>query len=282
MKNKNVLPLLFAMTTTFCAVAQTTNPSPYCQAGFDDETGDHHYISRVKLGTLDNNSGTTQFAAPHYVFYNNVTAPNIATGSNQTLTITHGATQNSGFAHFMGVWIDFNHNNSFEISERVFHARYDDEEIDADPLITNFTVPVNAAAGQTRMRVIIMADDQFTWMDGATDLTPCTAYDGGSYDWGETEDYTVNITNGTASIGELDDQAVSMSPNPVSDLLSIAMPTEANPEITVTDLVGKTYAVSHSTRENKVLVDFSELPSGIYFVSVRNNGQSSTQKIVKN
>lgn len=287
MKNKNVLPLLFAMTTTLCAVAQTTNSSPYCAAAFDDETGETHYISRVKLGTLDNNSGTTVSAAPHYVFYNNLAAPNLAKGTNQTLTITKGDGPNSGFLHWMAVWIDYNHNNQFETSERILHLSAMDQDangdypIDADPVVVNFTVPNNAATGNTRMRIMVMSDDVYTWIQQATELTPCTAFNNGSFDWGETEDYLLNITNGTASIGELDDEVVSMSPNPVSDLLSIALSSAANLEIVVTDCVGKTYAVSQSTKGNNVLVDCSALPSGIYFVSVLNNGQSNTQKIIK-
>src|ERR1700722_12912060 len=79
--------------------AQITDPSPYCTAGYSDTVDGFytpvvHYISNVMLGTLDYSTGTVQFPAPHYRYYDSVAAPNLITGHSYTLSVSYDATSN--------------------------------------------------------------------------------------------------------------------------------------------------------------------------------------------
>src|ERR1700722_16643531 len=100
--------------------AQITDPSPYCTVGYSDTvdgfyTPVPHYISNVMLGTLDYTTGTMQFPAAHYRYYDSVAAPTLKIDSSYTLSVTYDATSN----HFVAAYIDFNHDDVFEDSERV-------------------------------------------------------------------------------------------------------------------------------------------------------------------
>lgn len=192
-----VFVLVFAQLMTL--QAQTTNPAPYSSAGYDDEGGANpHYISKVTLGTLSNNSGTIQFPAPHYVFYNNLTAPNLQQDSTYTITIDH-----DGNAHFIAVYIDFNKNEVFaEENELIgFQTVYPEKGTDntTNPSVFSFKIPSTALTGVTRMRILVFEDDNYTWIKGNHKPTSFTFDGKGSLDWGETEDYNVNITSKTGT-----------------------------------------------------------------------------------
>ncbi len=179
--------------------AQITSPAPYCAASYDDGFMPvPHYITNVSLGTLNNTTGTTQFAAPHYAYYNTVAAPNLVRGTSYPISIGH----NGGTSiHFVAVYIDYNRNNSFsDPGELVLQQNIVTGAV-TNPSTATITIPATATVGTTRMRVMVFEDDDYTWGSGATTPLPCTADATGTFDWGETEDYNVNITGGTTPSG---------------------------------------------------------------------------------
>lgn len=184
------IALLAALSFAGSAFAQITDPSPYCAAGYDDAAGMFplpHYITNVTLGTLNNTTGSSQYPGQHYAYYNAVTAPSLTAGSTYSLSVGNdgGAT-----IHFLAVYIDYNHNNSFaDVGERVLEQHMGAV---SNPAIASITIPAGATAGITRMRVMVFEDDNYT-LGGAAHATPCTGDATGSLDWGETEDYNVNI-----------------------------------------------------------------------------------------
>ncbi len=199
MKKLHLLLLTGSMLLSQIVCGQITSPSPYCAAGYDDMGGtfavDHH-ISNVTLGTLNNTTGSTQYTGAHYAYYNTVTAPNLTKGSSYPLSVTHdGGTT----IHFLAVYIDFNHNNDFsDAGERVLQYTINGPSI-PNPATATVAIPATAATGVTRMRVMVFEDDNYTWTLASTNATPCTADATGTFDWGETEDYNVNLVAATAS-----------------------------------------------------------------------------------
>lgn len=186
---------LSALCLTGTVGAQITNPAPYCNASFDDGVFNvPDAIKSVTLGTLSNNSGG-QYAAPHYVFYNNLAAPNLTAGSSVPMTVTFEVNGGCGY----GVWIDFNQNNTFEPNEKVAGSTANGYlNLGASvPVTANIAIPGNAIAGNTRMRVRIVEDDDYTMVNGAN-ILPCNLSTSATdvMDWGETEDYKVNIVTG--------------------------------------------------------------------------------------
>lgn len=193
MKSLKFALLAFALLAKTSAQAQITSASPYCAAGYDDGFMPvDHYISKVSIGTLSNSTGTTQYAAPHYAYYNTLTAPDLEQGKSYTLSVSH----DGGVSiHYVAVFIDFNGDKDFDdAGEMVLNQNIDKGTV-TNPSTISVSIPSTATVGITRMRVMVFEDDDFTFGTMPSPAPrPCTADATGSFDWGETEDYNVNIT----------------------------------------------------------------------------------------
>ena len=186
--------------------SQITVFTPYCDGSFAGGFIDvPHAITRVQLNTLDNNSGSTQYVTPHYVFYNNLTSTSLLKGSSQTLPINH---DDGTTIHGIAAWIDFNQDNDFDDSgEKVGETLWpgDDDPLTGTSVVYPFTVPTGSVTGNTRMRVRVYEDDVYTFSGTDLPVLPCYYTGNTSYDWGETEDYSVTITApSTNSMNELE------------------------------------------------------------------------------
>ena len=144
-------------------------------------------ILNVTLGTLNNSSTCGTTGGPgsilnQYSNYTGVTPPNLALSTSYPLSVqvgTCGGTYSSG----VRVFIDFNQNGLFtDAGEDVFTT----PTSTSGPYIAtgSVLVPANAGIGLTRMRVVNVETGT------PSSITACGA---GSYGYGETEDYYVNI-----------------------------------------------------------------------------------------
>ncbi len=264
-----------AMTTLFghSLFAQTTNPAPYCEAKFDDGfMAVERYISKVQFGSLTNESGATQAPGSHYIFYNNLAAPNLTKGAQYPISITHDG---GASVHYVAVFIDFNKNNIFEPNECVLQQSIHQQV--NNPAVANVTIPTTAALGETRMRVIILEDDEFTFAGPELPAPACTADDSGFLDWGETEDYKVNITAGTLAIESLSEwNGFSIYPNPAKDELQIDAKWNVA-KLEIYQLNGSVVLSEEMTGKTKINV--SSLQSGSYLVRVYSETGTTTQKL---
>lgn len=269
MKTKH---FLFAVTVGFLiagkAIAQTTNPSPYCAANYDDANGFPvpHYISKVILGTLTNNSGTTQAAGGHYIYYNNLTAPAITKGTNYSLSVTHDG---GGTIHFVAVYIDLNHDNDFaDAGERIIQKTINDANAIPNPVTATINIPVNNSyTGTTRMRVVVFEDDEYTWNAANLNATPCTSDATGFLDWGETEDYNITIT-GTTGISETAlSNEIQIFPNPSNGDFSIQT-DDSIESIEIYNLLGQNVYSDVTVSNNKYYLDL-DVPDGLYLVQIK-------------
>lgn len=137
------------------------------------------YISEVQLNGISLNLD----ASSPGIGYTNLTglAPkDLTAGASNSVTVTKfwpGANYPEG----IGVWIDYNQDNDFDDPGELVFA----DGASLTPTVTgSFTVPPTATAGNTRMRV----QQQYN----VTPDDPCDTNTTG-YQFGETEDYTVNI-----------------------------------------------------------------------------------------
>ncbi len=142
----------------------------YCASNSNNVAGE--YISKVVLGAIDN---TSTGSAGGYGDYTAIST-SLAKGNPNTITITPtwtGSTYDEGYS----VWIDYNKDGDFADSgEQVFSKAASKDT----PVSGSFTVPETAINGNTRMRVS---------MEYNIIPAPC-----GALQYGEVEDYTVNIT----------------------------------------------------------------------------------------
>ncbi len=150
-----------------------TNVS-YCIPAYLNGSGDGDYISLVQLGDIDNSTGA--LPSPFYEFYSDLST-DLETGNAYTITLSAGTYTS---LNNISVWIDFNHDGTFSASEKLGNVT-----LGATPATgtIDFSVPANATTGNTRMRV------REVWSN--TNMNPCS-----TYEYGETEDYVINITSG--------------------------------------------------------------------------------------
>lgn len=146
----------------------------YCTANGNSVADE--YISRVQIGTINNSSGA---GSGGYQDFTSVSTT-VEKGQSYTVTITPtwtGSQYNEAYA----VWIDYNKDGDFgDAGEQVWSQA----PTQSSPVSGSFTIPTGAGEGSTRMRVIMRYNAA---------PTSC-----GSFNYGEVEDYTVNIGGSTA------------------------------------------------------------------------------------
>ncbi|MFN8289523.1 MAG: GEVED domain-containing protein [Chitinophagaceae bacterium] len=170
-------------TGTSTPVFVDSNPFTNCYCTSNATTVDDEDIFNVSIGTL-NNSSTCATTAPgpgsqknRYSNYKTLTPGDIVTG-NMPISVTVG-TCGGNFDNAVAVWIDYNQNGAFEAAERVYVSP---STTTGPHTESGFAaIPTTALNGVTAMRVVC---DENT----PTGIQPC-----GTYSWGETEDYLVNI-----------------------------------------------------------------------------------------
>ncbi len=152
--------------------------TPEVQLNYCDSNGNSvadEYISNVQIGSINNTSGA---ASSGYADYSSVST-NLTKGASATITITPTWTStlyNEGY----GVFIDYNKDGDFSDSGETVWTKTASQ---TTPVSGSFTVPTSAITGATRMRVVMQYN-----------AVPSSC---GSYSYGETEDYTVNLVGGT-------------------------------------------------------------------------------------
>ncbi len=158
-----VSPALFCDTTTYCIPTYTTG------------TAQGDYVKRVGIGTINNITGGT--GQPAYVDYTNITTT-LNAGQSVTLTLEF----NEVNPMYYRIWIDYNQDGIFSGSEVLSQ-----NAVNSGVSTIFTTLSANAYGGPTRMRVRCANST-------STNMDPCA-----SYDYGQTEDYTIIIQNGTGA-----------------------------------------------------------------------------------
>lgn len=228
------------------------------------------YLSNVNLNTINNNSNCGQ--------YSNFTSQSTSLnrGQQYTLSISTAivASQNSAFINNqIAAWIDFNQNNTFELNERVGLTTI--AQGTAFPLQYTFTVPTTATLGNTRMRV------RLNYQPDDGNIEPCNP-SSGPYQWGETEDYTINIVNSNVSIDEDELGQLSVYPNPSEGLFFIdASKIDVdNFDLQLYDLQGALVKTINQLPNEVLSLDLSALAKGIYQLHLTSGNYNIVRKIV--
>ena len=182
---------------TSTPVQVTANPPSACYCASTATNTDDEEILNVTVGTL-NNSSTCATTAPgsnsvrnlysNYTGYTGAPTGNIFRGLSNSLSIQLGSC-GGAFANGTAMFIDYNQDGDFiDAGERVYGlgATINGPHIET----ASFTVPVTATPGVTRMRVINV------FASAGTAINPC-----GTYTYGETEDYNINIVVPPACTG---------------------------------------------------------------------------------
>jgi hypothetical protein len=151
----------------------------YCYCNSNASSDADTKIDTVIFSNLKSYSNLSQCES--YTDYTALTSANIVKGASSTIQISNGSCDSGQFYEsHVAVFIDYNQNGVFtDLGETVYTY---------GPTTGLYTipdasilVPANATEGITGMRVVLQEGDSIP--------SSC-----GTYTWGETEDYLVNIT----------------------------------------------------------------------------------------
>jgi hypothetical protein len=163
------LPKAFQLTI------DVVESDPYCLSGATSTIDSA--VEGVILNTISNPT------VDECATYSDFTALSTDLQQNGTYTIeiwSGDCDGGSTFNRWARAWIDFNQDGDLEDAGELIYDQGGVSNGDYDVLTGNFTVPITATLGATRMRVLVR--------ETSTAPPPC-----GTFTYGETEDYTVNI-----------------------------------------------------------------------------------------
>ncbi|SFQ66430.1 Ig-like domain-containing protein [Flavobacterium akiainvivens] len=185
--------------------------------------------TNVQFSNINNSSSTT--ANQVYEDFTDVTG-NVT--QNQTYTLTAQSAGFLGLTNFLylHVYIDWNQDNVFDENEFYINNT-------AGTFSKEITVPANALAGTTRMRVII---------NESTAYGPCA-----TSTYGQTEDYTLNVTAQDAV-----------------EMVTVSTQNDVDAEITVANGTLQLEAIVNPEGANQA-VEWSVISGGA-FASVNQDG----------
>lgn len=245
------------------APCNTSNPG-YCVA--TSVTCDE-YIGNVTLAGVSNTTG-----CDNYTQYWQNQPLNLSVNYSYHLDITPAILNSTSVAYEddqIAAWIDWNSDGDFaDNGELVFS-----DVITGTPnipLSTIISVPSNAEFGNTRMRVRIT-------FDVATEgpISPC-----GTSNYGEVEDYQLNINESPLAINKSYLKKIEIFPNPTTGELNINLNGLKKVDyMAISDITGK-ILIDHLPNSQNIKINLSDYSKGMYFVIVKSNDNRWIEKII--
>ncbi len=233
----------------------TTSPATATYCASQGNTVTDEWIKRVVCGSIDNTSDVNG----GYADFTSIST-NMIKGSSYTITI-YPAWSGTVYSEGYSVWIDYNQNGDFtDAGEQVFT----NVKTTATSVSGSFTVPSAALTGSTRMRVSMQYN-----------TIPASC---GNFDYGEVEDYTVNIGAKSYSTSA---SSLYIYPNPANDVITVYLKElNKSANIQIFSITGSLVKeVRISDLYNKV--NISDLPSGIYNIRMIYNGEVLNGKFIR-
>ncbi len=150
----------------------------YCATNLNSNT--NQWIANVTIGNINNTSGAETNAYGNFTYLNTASH-----GSMPQIPVSVSLGRSTGSNKYITVWVDFNRDGVFQLSEKVVNTQ---ATLLNGNLVASgsFGVPLSAAVGPTRMRVIMQP------YSNATNACPTNSPDS------EIEDYTFIILQNPA------------------------------------------------------------------------------------
>ena len=290
---KKITSLLLVSILTTSVFAQINDPAPYCANGYNFT---YNMITSMNFnGTNFAGFGATGSFGTQIPdrYFNTTTLNSITSGQTFTLSIVFPSVQDAEPRYF-AVWIDFNKNNTFEASELVMqNSNTTNAELivfQAGASVTAtkvITVPANAVAGTTRMRIRRSQVEQGSPYDPYSPnvvLTPCAGFTNGFpvFGYNCTTDFNVTIQANLSDNEASFNSNFNIFPVPAKELLRIEnFSNEKIVNLQIRDIVGKTF-YSNETNSTINQIDVSNLAKGIFIITIETeNNKTYSTKFIK-
>ncbi|QKG79727.1 M6 family metalloprotease domain-containing protein [Tenuifilum thalassicum] len=270
--------------TTYYARAYATNAqgtSYGSQVSFTTESGSsvsyctskgknssYEWIDLVQFAGINRTSGNDGG-------YKDMTSmqATVARGSSNTIYISAGFSSSS-YTEYWAIWIDFNHNGTFEDSEKVVSG----SSSSSSTLSATVSIPSTATLGVTRMRVSMKYNAA---------PTACE-----TFTYGEVEDYSVNITSSSSApttdtpfaedLGNEKVEIFTIYPNPAKESLNIMLNgIEGEVSARIYDMRGAVVKFQ-MLNERNTSININDLAPGIYTISIDDEKEPITKQFIKN
>ncbi len=248
----------------------TTTDIDYCDAQGNSIADE--YIGNVNINGIDYD--TTASTSSGYSDHTaTIIFGDLATDtSDNTISVTKHWT-GTVYREAVSAWIDFNQNGTFESNEKIF------ESPSSNTAIVNgtFSVPSNASLGNTRMRVIL----KYYNGSGQTANDPCE-----TFNYGEVEDYTLNIISPTLHAASFNEQAITVYPNPYNHEINIRLKNNNVLDVKIIEVSGRSVIQLNQITPNNNLITIDNLQglaTGIYFIKLTDTDTNTSviKRIVK-
>ncbi|TVT41937.1 T9SS type A sorting domain-containing protein [Hymenobacter setariae] len=246
----------------------TPPPTPTAYCASKGSSQGYEYIDYVKLGSIARTSG-----ADGGYYDGTALSTTVAAGSSQTINFSVGF-KGSAYTEYWKIFIDYNQDGDFgDTGETIVSG----SSSSSGTLTSTFTVPSTAKTGTTRLRVVL---------SDASATTSC-----GTYSYGETEDYSLNITGGatlapegiaatTSSLTADVDATLSLFPNPASSYLQLELSSGAELQtVQVLDARGAAATARYDAATKQL--DVSGLAAGLYLVRASDGQHLFVQRFAK-
>jgi len=247
--NNNVSPASNTVNVT------TTNVPSYCTIN-SNSTADER-IQRVQFGTIDNSStGTGGYEDFSYI------STDVKKESAYNITITPLWT-GSTFPEGYGVFIDWNNDGNFADANEIAFTKAASA---TTPVTGSITIPASAPfIGNVRMRVVM----QYNTIPGAC----------GTINFGQIEDYTLNVKDKDLAVTNIKADATSIYPNPVKDVLNISSKVSGEFSYKIINTAGQ---IVNKGKSSDKKVNVEKLSVGNYIIELSDtNGNKITNKFIK-
>ncbi len=215
----------------------TINLNQHCSIDSSDDY--YYYISKVEFNTLASTSLNNGNGYEDYT--SESTSVNIGSTYNISVDISTNESS-SEYPYYLRAYIDWNHDGIFDTSE-TSNEVYDlnsGTEYDNQTISSSITVPDSAITGETVMRITVRGP-----YGGIPAIPEFYAPECGTFDYGEAEDYTLNVntavvlptvtttavTNYNSNAGTLGGNVTSDGGETVAERGVVYSTTDSTPEI---------------------------------------------------
>ncbi|WDF48443.1 GEVED domain-containing protein [Chryseobacterium sp. KACC 21268] len=231
-------------------------------------------ISNVTFAGINNSSSSDVTGNTGYQDFTNVVGQ-VYTNLSSTLTIAGNT--NGNRTSYYAVFIDWNQNGSLNDAGEVYFgdgSLFITNSTGADEKIAtaNIAVPSNAKLGLTRMRI---KKEYSAAVPSSTGnfANPCDKVQS----FGQVEDYTLNVSDSTLALSDVNKTKISVYPNPFTDVLRISDVKDVK-SISISDMTGRQVRSLNPSSALKL----GNLNAGLYIVNLQmEDGSSKSFKIIK-